>query len=39
VPFAERTQLLELSVLQCHTDHVTCNEILMKQPTMLSAAR
>ena len=39
VSFTERTRLLELSVLQCHTDHVTCDGILMKQPTMLSAAR
>ena len=39
VPLAEKTQPRELSVLQCHMDHVTCDVILMKQPTTLSAAR
>ena len=37
VPLAERTRLLELSVLQHCMDHETCNGTLMKQPTMLSA--
>ena len=39
MPFAERTRLLELNVLQYRTDHVTCDGILMKQPTILSTAR
>ena len=35
-PFAERTQLLELSALQLHTDREICNKTWTKQPTMLS---
>ena len=35
-PFAERTQLLELSALQLHTDRETCSKTWTKQPTMLS---
>ena len=34
--FAERTQLLELSALQLHTDREICNKTWTKQPTMLS---
>ena len=30
VPLHKRTQLCELSVLQCHMDHITCDVILMK---------
>ena len=34
-PFAERTQLLELSALQLHTNRKTCSKTWTKQPTML----
>ena len=37
-PLAERRRWHELSVLYCHTDHVTCDETLMRQPAMLFAA-
>ena len=33
-PLAERTQLLELSVLQLCTDRETCSKTWTKQPTM-----
>ena len=34
-PLAERTQLLELSALQLHTDRETFSKTWTKQPTML----
>ena len=35
-PLVERTQLLELSALQLHTDCETCSKAWTKRPTMLS---
>ena len=38
VPLQKRTQLHELSVLQCHMDHVTGDEILMSTTSKVIAS-